>query len=324
VIVTDDDVHGEDSDPLLVRPFLLIGSDSHAAEPSAQTWPSATTREVRSHRALEGADDPTAILELPPGPAGPSERHVARRRLLVVAAAGGAVLLGGTAAGVAALRPDHDRPPATATLQDPPPLATGGPLPGTPSPVATASATASRSAPASASRSAPASSASASASASAGADASSTPGGATVISPTAENRETTSPPAGFAPELPAARVGPIRGQNNLCLDLSGGVAVEGNHIQVFHCNSSVAQQWTLATDGTMRVSGMCALVAGDNTVHTTTCDGRTTAQWSISGQRLISAANARCLTDPSSGAFSATPVRVTTCNGAANQRWSLP
>jgi len=64
----------------------------------------------------------------------------------------------------------------------------------------------------------------------------------------------------------------------------------------------------------------CALIVGDDTVHVIACDTRTTAQWRIDGQQLINAADGECLTEPSTG----TAVKVTTCDGSAGQRWSLP
>jgi hypothetical protein len=322
--LTDHD-YGEDRDPLLVRPFVLGDSTSPAAEPSGQTWPSATTREVRSHRALEGADAPTAIFRV----VTPRRtRRPSRNRMLIGAAAGAALLIGGAIVGVAALRPDDTTPPSAVTLDDPPPLATGGPLAGTPSPVASPSASSRNgAAPTNPPReNGPATSGSVGAAAPGTAGVPTSAGGATTASPSATegDRAAPSPPNALVPEQPTGGTGAIRGQNSLCLDLNGGVAVEGNFIQVATCNGTAAQSWTLATDGTLRVSGMCAFVTGANTVAVTRCDGRTTAQWKISGQLLISAANARCLTDPSSGTEPGTAVRVSPCDGTATQRWSLP
>ncbi len=304
--MTDDDGYAEDRDPLLVRPFLLGDADS---EPSTQTWPAATTREVRSHRALEGADDPTAVLHLPK-----AHRRPARRRVLVVAAACLAVLLGATAAGFASMRGDSDPPATTALPGDLPTLATTGPLAGPPAPAATKPSATRRASPTHRARS------TTSAPAAAGSS------GATAAGPAADGaRSASGPSAALAPDPPVtARVGTIGGQNGKCLDLEDGEAVEGNDIQVFDCNGTDAQRWTLATDGTLQVSGMCALIGGDNTVHATKCDGRTTALWTVSGQRLINAANAKCLTDPSGGTRSGTNATVTTCDGGAGQRWSLP
>ncbi|GAA2637214.1 ricin-type beta-trefoil lectin domain protein [Paractinoplanes durhamensis] len=302
-----DDEHDEERDPLLVRPYLRADVDAGDGDTSTQTWPSATTREVRSHRALEGSDDPTAVLYLPDPP-----RRRFRHRALVLVAACALVLVGAAAAAVANLRTDG-RPAASSTLPEAPVPALTGLVPTlTPS----AAAAPSSAVPSKSARR------SATATATSGKAATAKPG---VTSTVEDGKTVIAPGDAVAPEPPAvARTGPIRGQNGLCLDLNGGVAIEFNHVQVFDCNDTGAQRWTLATDGTLRVQGMCALVVGDDTVHIVGCDGRTTAQWRVSGQLLINASNNKCLTDPSGGATAGTGVTVTTCDGRANERWSLP
>ncbi|GIM88432.1 ricin-type beta-trefoil lectin domain protein [Paractinoplanes toevensis] len=306
--MTDDD-YDEERDPLLVRPYLHGDAGADSGDPSTQTWPSATTREVRSQIALEGADDPTAILYLPEPP---RRQH---HRLLIVAAALALIVLGAGAAAVAALRTDG-RPTASATLAEPPVPALTGLVP-TARPetsAVTSSPVPSRSSHRSAT---------AAATATSGKAASGKP---SVTGTAAEDGKTVIAPGdAVAPEPQVTeRTGTIRGQNGLCLDLNGGVAIAFNHIQVTDCNGTAAQRWTLATDGTLRVQGMCALILGDDTVHIVGCDGRTTARWRTSGQLIINAANDKCLTDPASGATAGTAVTVTTCNGRANERWSLP
>ena len=324
-----DDEIGEERDPLLVRPFVL--RDSPAPEPdepdAAQTWPAATTREVRSHRALDGTNDPTAVSRLPQAH---RRRPRGRRRLAVLAAAAGVVVIGAGAAGYAALR-DDVRPSLTTSLPGDLPAATA------PAPTATASSTSgdasSSAAMVGAGPSTPgttsgrASSRATSAATTAPTTATTTEAPAPLVSSPAGDGRTATPgaPEAIAPNPPATdRIGLIRGQNGVCLDLNGGVSFDGNHVQVYDCNGSGAQLWSLASDGTLRVAGKCALVEGDNTVHIVGCDGRTTAQWSVAGQRLINAANSRCLTDPSGGSRSGTGVTVTECDGSAKQRWSLP
>jgi len=306
--VTDED-HGEEQDPLLVRPYLQHDADAPAADRSTQTWPAATTREVRSHRAFEGAADPTVIIPIVP-PEGTRRR--VPRRLLVVIATCAAVLLGVAAAGFAAMR--AARPAVTAAQPDAPIPALTGLVPDSPAASPT-SASATPTHKPSAHRS--------SAAAATGTTSTAKPSSTTAPAGSV-NGKTSSPSAALAPKPPSDRTGTIRGQNGLCLDLSGGVAVAFNHIQVADCDGTAAQTWTLATDGTLRVQGMCALIVGDDTVHIITCDTRTTAQWRADGQLLINAADNECLTDPSSGQQSGTAVKVATCSGSAGQRWSLP
>jgi Ricin-type beta-trefoil lectin domain len=329
--VTNDD-YDEDRDPLLVRPFILRDSGtpakSSADDPSTQTWPAAAAPENRSPQApddADGADDPTAVVTLPPERVrGGSHRSGNRRRLLVVLAAAAAVLLGATAAGYAVLRPGI-RPSVTAAQPGEPLPAVTGPPTSAPAVPVTSGPPSSETTP---QRSTGAATTSASASASASVRPTTTVPTtvATTSTPTAGGKTSVSPTPilGIAPDPVAARTGVVRGQNGLCLDLNGGVPFDNNHVQAFVCNSSVAQTWTLAADGTLRVQDMCALVVGDGTVHITGCDGRTPAQWRVSGQRLINAASDGCLTDPSGGRTSGTGVTVTPCTGSAGQRWSLP
>ncbi|GAA0578227.1 hypothetical protein GCM10010172_73830 [Paractinoplanes ferrugineus] len=309
--MTDGD-HDEERDPLLVRPYLRGDAHTGDGDASIQTWPAATTREVRSHRALEGVDDRTAVLLLPDKP----RRRVTQRRVLVLFLACALVLIGATAAAVTHLRAGG-RPSASSTLPEAPiPALTGlvpslrpSPAPVTSSPVPRKSERRSASASASATSAKP----------------SSAPASPGVTATVEGGKSAIAPGNAVAPERPSvASTGAIRGQNGLCLDLDGGVAFEFNHVQVVKCNGSGAQRWTLATDGTLRVQGMCALIVGDGTVHITGCDGRQTAQWRVSGQLLINGSNGKCLTDPASGATNGTGVTVTECNGRANERWSLP
>jgi hypothetical protein len=324
------DLEHDDRDPLLVRPFLQTDS----GDPSTQTWPSATTREVRSHRAV--AADPPAS---PVPPATSPGRH----RGLIVAVTGAVVLAAAGAAGYAALRPGF-RPSVTTARPDSPLPAVSGPQASRPAPSeapaqgASPSAGSSRRNHAGSASAGPTATGSAKAGAavttSAGAGSSgpaSTPAatgaGPATSSPAGESGSVTvqpAPPAALAPNFTAGRTGAIGAQNNLCLDLDGGVGFPDNHVQVYDCNGTVAQRWTLGGDGSLRVAGMCALVVGDSTVHIVSCDGRTTARWSVSGHTLVNAADGQCLTDPSNGTKRLTGVTLARCSGAANQSWSLP
>lgn len=339
--MTDGDQNGE-QDPLLVRPFVLRDSGALDDDESTQTWPSASTREVRSQHALEGADAPTAILHMPF-----KRKHAAaktasgksasgnhgRRRLMVMASAAAVVVLGAAAAGYAALRSEDVRP-SVATEPGAEIPAARAPLPTSAAvtPPVSGSPTGRAGRPGSAGGAA---ATSASASVSAGATSpgalppsAGSPPTPISLTPSATGGNKTTPTGGpqlVAPEPPPAdRTGVIRGQNGLCLDLNGAIPVDGNDVLAFECNNSVAQTWTLATDGTLRVMGKCALLVGGGAVEVIGCDGRTPAQWRVSGQRLLNAANNGCLTDPSAGRKSGTRVVVSNCTGSASQRWSLP
>jgi hypothetical protein len=308
--VTDHD-YGDEQDPLLVRPFVLQDSEPSDADPSTQTWPSATTREVRS---------PTASADEPPTQIIPrfSRPHRFSRRVLMIGGISVVAVLAAAAAAFAVLRPSV----STSVASGP-----DGPLPVVTGPALSRSAVPTTGSPSAAAHPAR-HSASTSAKASASLTASSgTPSTSQPNSPSLSAGATSSSGTGFGPHnvAPATdRTGTIRGQNGLCLDLTGALPFDDNHVEVFTCNNTSAQTWTLATDGTLRVMGKCALVIGDDTVHIVSCDGRTTAQWRASNSTLVNAANGKCLTDPSAGRTSGTPVIVSACGGSASQRWSLP
>ncbi|MEV4640897.1 RICIN domain-containing protein [Actinoplanes sp. NPDC049548] len=154
----------------------------------------------------------------------------------------------------------------------------------------------------------------------------------------ATTRATTAPPAGAAPEIrvsspaptlsavpEADRTGAITGAGGLCLDLNGGVPADGNHVQMYECNGTAAQIWTLTSEGTLRVVGRCAGPVDDGTVRIAACDGRAAAQWRAGpNQSLVNVAIGGCLTDPANGAGPGAGVRVAGCTGAPGQHWRLP
>ena len=295
--MADQDPIPDEDDPLLVRPYISNGPAA-----SGTTWPAAEAEPVRavaSHRA-----DATVPIALPT--AAPVRGH---RRALVLAAAGAALVLALAGAGFAALQTDD---PATVGALPADPVSTGSTP--TPAPSATTAPGDLTTRPAVVPPPA--------VTTTAGRSPASRPAATTT-------RATTKPPAPTSPAAtmslaPAVdRVGTVTGAGGLCLDLNGGVPADGNHVQVFVCNGSDAQRWTLAADGTLRVAGKCAQVIADSTVHIVGCDNRPAAQWRAGPNRSLVNAG-RCLTDPRAGTASGTGVLVTACTGAPGQQWSLP
>jgi ricin-type beta-trefoil lectin protein len=296
----------EDGDPLLVRPYILSEPGVPAPRSSAETWP-------------EPAPAPPAHAA--PGAAGPVATHQApvpllRRRRVLLACLLALALT--AASGLAfALRPETgppaaglpERPLPTFSAIDPAADPDGGtfapsgsaqsssaPIPRTRTTTSTPAATSATTTPATR----PATSA-------------------------VPSRAAPTPAPTLSPVPAAARVGTIGADGGLCLDLNGGVAVDDNHVQVFECNGTTAQVWTLATDGTLRVVDKCAQVAADGTVHITGCDNRDAAQWRAGrNQALVNVATNDCLTDPAAGTRSGAGVQVADCAGASNQQWRLP
>ncbi|WP_164842505.1 RICIN domain-containing protein [Actinoplanes solisilvae] len=309
-------------DPLLVRPFVLRDQGSLGGDDATQTWPASATP-PRPTVVGSGADDaPTAIMHLPvAGKQAPGRR---RKRLVVLAGGATAVVLGAAAAGFAALR-DDVRPMVSTGLP-------GGPVPAATGPLVTGSLAASTPAAGLPDVEDPDGDedqtgtgntdggATPTKRAASGKPTGATPSAGQPIALTPTPGKTTTQP----PASPSERVGVIRGQNSLCLDLNGGLTFDYNHIQVARCNDTGAQTWTLATDGTLRVLGKCATSFRDGAVRILRCDDREAARWRRDGQRLINASSDDCLTDPSGGRRAGSGVRVTDCDGSTTQSWSIP
>jgi Ricin-type beta-trefoil lectin domain len=295
----------DDSDPLLVRPYLLGDPEDSAPPASAQTWPEAAVAPAPAP-AQSGA---TVIV-----PAGVRPHRALRRRPLVLLAAVLVLVLVGGAAALASLLPDP-APRTALPLDLPVPSVAGSEAASATTAPTTRAAPTITAAPRTRATRRP------TATATAPPAATST----TIHASPAPARTTTSRPDPLLAPPAADRVGRISGPGGLCLDLNGAVPSDGNHIQVFVCNDTVAQVWTLASDGTLRVVGKCAVVADDGTVRIAGCDGRRSAQWRTGRDReLVSIAADDCLTDPGDGTRSGAGVRVEDCSGADRQRWQTP
>ncbi|MFI1990231.1 ricin-type beta-trefoil lectin domain protein [Actinoplanes sp. NPDC020271] len=314
----DDEDFGSDRDPLLVRPFLAQDDAPGEHTTSAATWPAGSA-----------SDSATQVLPVFSGGAATvAKPRPGKRRTLLVAGVGAGVVTVLAVAGYTALRPDRDAS-FSAGLPGPSfPVVTGPPSAAASTETGVAdetvggggdSDTGGGSTPGRTSATTTPTAAAPSSAGTAGTVSTTAPGSAAPSGTTAQ----PNAPA-LAPPPPKVGTGTLVSGNGLCLDLTNAIPVDDNLIQVYDCNRSIAQVWTLADDGTLRVMGKCALLVGDDTVHLTGCDGRTTAQWRVgTGRELISAANDRCLTDPSEGARPGTRVLVVKCTGRSNQAWSL-
>jgi hypothetical protein len=123
--------------------------------------------------------------------------------------------------------------------------------------------------------------------------------------------------------------GPIVGYEGLCLDDRSASTAEFNPIQVYTCNGTDAQQWTVASGNTLQVLGMCldvdaAGTANGTTVDLYTCNGTGAQVWEPqSDGALLNPNSGKCLDDTGYGG-SGTQVQIWSCTGNSNQEWTLP
>ena len=150
------------------------------------------------------------------------------------------------------------------------------------------------------------------------------------VTPTQAPVATTSQ-AAVAPATHSAPAvsGEVVGLDGMCLDDRGGGVSNGNPVQIFSCDSTNSQVWTVEADGTLRSSGMCMDVTGGNDVDGTLvdlyqCNGTGAQVWqSRSNGELYNALSGKCLDDSKFGG-SGTQLEIWDCNDGANQQWKLP
>jgi chitinase len=123
--------------------------------------------------------------------------------------------------------------------------------------------------------------------------------------------------------------GPITGFQGLCLDDRAASTTNFNPIQVFTCNGTNAQRWTVAAGNTLQVLGKCLDVAGAGTANGTKvdlydCNGTAAQVWvPQSDGALVNPNSGRCL-DVTGFGGSGTQVQIWDCSGNSNQKWNLP
>jgi hypothetical protein len=125
--------------------------------------------------------------------------------------------------------------------------------------------------------------------------------------------------------------GPITGYAGLCVDVRGANPANFTPVQVYTCNGTNAQQWTVVEAGsTLQALGKCMDIDAGGTADGTTvdlyqCNG-TGAQVFIpqSNGSLYNPQSGKCLDDTNWSTTPGTQLQIWDCTGNANQKWNLP
>lgn len=126
------------------------------------------------------------------------------------------------------------------------------------------------------------------------------------------------------------KTGPITGLGGKCLDVASGSSANGAAVQLYDCNGSAAQQWTVGTDGTLRALGKCLDVTGQSTadgaqLQLWDCGGTANQSWAATAAKdLVGAASNKCVDATGNSSANGTRLQIWTCTGAANQKWNVP
>ncbi|MBB4945830.1 hypothetical protein F4556_001365 [Kitasatospora gansuensis] len=114
---------------------------------------------------------------------------------------------------------------------------------------------------------------------------------------------------------------------SLCLDIAGSATTNGTPAQIWNCNSTDAQRFTLGTDNTVHVLGKCLEARGtgnDAPVQLWDCNNSSSQQW-IPGPQpgtLKNLQSGRCVDDPGSNPAPGTKLVIYDCSGSGNQNWA--
>jgi len=131
---------------------------------------------------------------------------------------------------------------------------------------------------------------------------------------------------------PQPRVGPIVSgvSSSLCVDDSNSSTTPGNAVQIYTCNGTDAQSWTIAPNGTISTLGLCLDAWQSGTTNGTpidlyTCNGSGAQQWTTgSDGALENPESGLCLDDPNSATTAGTQLQLYTCDQTSAQDWALP
>ncbi|MFJ8086010.1 ricin-type beta-trefoil lectin domain protein [Streptomyces sp. NPDC096205] len=115
-----------------------------------------------------------------------------------------------------------------------------------------------------------------------------------------------------------------------CLDVAGGSTANGTAVQLYDCNGTSAQRWTVRADGSVQALGKCLDVTGGSVsdgakVQLYDCNGTGAQRWSYNpstGDVVNLAAN-KCLDVTDNSPANGARAQIWSCTGAANQKWAL-
>ena len=114
-----------------------------------------------------------------------------------------------------------------------------------------------------------------------------------------------------------------------CLDDYTGSSADGTKVDLWDCNNTPAQQWTVG-NSLVQINGKCLDIVGAGSTANGTlvdlwdCNGGSNQVWTAENGTLVNPASGKCLDDPGFSTTNGTQLEIWTCNGGSNQKWTLP
>jgi hypothetical protein len=114
-----------------------------------------------------------------------------------------------------------------------------------------------------------------------------------------------------------------------CVDDNSGSTANGTKIEMWDCNTTAAQNFTMNSNGTIGFGSSCLDITGAGTANGTlvelwTCNGGANQQWLAVNGMLVNPVSGRCLDDPAFTTTNGTQLDIWDCNGGSNQQWAVP
>ncbi|WP_051836386.1 Ig domain-containing protein [Streptomyces sp. NRRL WC-3742] len=115
-----------------------------------------------------------------------------------------------------------------------------------------------------------------------------------------------------------------------CVDANAGSSINGTAIDLYDCNGTAAQNWTVAGDGSLRALGKCMDVTAGATgngakVELYECNGTGAQVWQPQpGGALLNPQSGRCLDVPGANTANGLQLQIYDCNNTPAQKWTLP
>ncbi|MFE6171534.1 ricin-type beta-trefoil lectin domain protein [Streptomyces sp. NPDC056464] len=120
----------------------------------------------------------------------------------------------------------------------------------------------------------------------------------------------------------------IKGLGGKCVDVAGASSANGTPVQLYDCNGTAAQQWSVGSDGTLRALGKCLDATGNGTADGTTVQlwdcGGANQRWTVTAARdIVNPQADKCLDVTGNNSANGTRLQIWTCTGGGNQKWTV-
>ena len=115
-----------------------------------------------------------------------------------------------------------------------------------------------------------------------------------------------------------------------CLSVTGASTANGATAEIYTCNGSASETWTVGSNGTIvgGLSGKCLEVTGSSTanqagVDISTCTGAANQQWTVNtGGTIVGTQSGKCLSVTGGSTASGATADIYTCNGSGSETWT--